>query len=208
MFNWFKDLIPLYGKKMSETQTQSTQTQSTKPKFRRSGRRAGRTLLVKVHNVDNFNRAYFEQFDGIDNVHFAENSSSFFLTFDTTKNALTAYKSIRNNPNNYRVKFAHYKVFFTLDGLDSMVDYSQLKTSHSALVAEKTGGNVLYYKLYRKNGSYVGCGDMTLDTKASFDALVDKEGNYKTLTLDDITAVHYRYNRHTNNTTTSATTSA
>ena len=53
------------------------------------------------------------------------------------------------------------------------------------------------YKLYR-NKSYLGCGDVTIDTKSGLDALLDKE-KYKEFDLSGNTGVFYRYNSKKNN---------
>jgi hypothetical protein len=162
----------------------------------KKGRKAGRTLLVKPEN-NNFDTKVFSSLDGLSSQYHIEKSNSHFLTFETVENSLKAYRQFRNDYNSeLRVKFAHYRVFFTLQGLSEDNEYSDVKTAHIKFVCDNTKGNVLYYKLYRKNDSYLGCGDMTLDTKESFDQLINSESEHKNFNfLESLTGVHYRYNR-------------
>ena len=171
----------------------SAHTSSTQ---KRKGRKAGSTLLVKPQKSD-FDTSGFASLEGLTNQHHTEKSNSHFLTFDNVGNAVKAYRHFRNeHSDDVRVKFAHYRVFFTLQGLTEDNDYSDVKTAHMNFVRDNTGGRVLYYKLYRKNDSYIGCGDMTLDTKESFDQLVSSESEHKNFTVvEGVTGVHYRYNR-------------
>lgn len=160
----------------------------------RSVRKAGRTLLVRVQSND-FDSSMLSQMRGVSHTHHNESSNSFFLTFDTVKNSLSALRELKkNHGNDVRVKFAYYRVFFTMDGLESSTDYNTVKTQHRQLVNELSMGNVLYYKLYRKNDNYVGCGDMTVDTKELFDHLMSDENGMKTFSLEcGLNGTHYRY---------------
>ena len=88
---------------------------------------------------------------------------------------------------------AHYRVFFTLENLEESMEYNTVKTQHSDMVQSKGNCSVLFYKLYRKENKYLGCGDMTLDTKEGLDVLMSTEG-LKTFTLDcGISGSHYHY---------------
>jgi hypothetical protein len=52
---------------------------------------------------------------------------------------------------------------------------------------------VLFYKLYRKDNKYLGCGDMTIDTKEGLDLLMSSEG-LKSVSLEcGVTGTHYHY---------------
>ena len=180
----------------------SAHTSSTQ---KRKGRKAGRTLLVKPES-ESFDSSVFASLEGLTNQHHTDKSNAHFLTFDTVGNAVNAYRHFRKeHSDDVRVKFAHYRVFFTLQGLTEEHDYSDVKTAHMNFVRDNTSGRVLYYKLYRKNDSYIGCGEMTLDTKESFDKLVGGESEHKNFTVvEGVTGVHYRYNRtqQQSNTTT------
>ena len=107
---------------------------------KRKGRKAGRTLLVKPES-DSFDSSVFSSLEGLTNQHHTEKSNSHFLTFDTVGNAVNAYCHFRNQHNDdVRVKFAHYRVFFTLKGLNEDHEYSDVKTAHMNFVRDNTSG--------------------------------------------------------------------
>jgi hypothetical protein len=170
-------------------------------------RKAGRTLLVKVLNgefdVESMN------LEGLVNQHFTEKSNSHFLTFDTAPNSLNAMRLIRKQyDTNVRVKVAHYRVFFTLENLEESMEYNTVKTQHRDMVQSEGNCSVLYYKLYRKNNKYLGCGDMTLDSKEGLDRLMSSEG-LKTFTLEcGVSGSHYRYRSQKQGQQAEVTTSA
>ena len=153
-------------------------------------RKAGRTLLVKVLDT-NFKLP--ENLNGLQSNFFTEHSNSYFLTFDDVKNSLDALKLLRKDfDQQIRVKFAYYRIFFTVNDLNNSLEYNTVKTQHKTYIEEK-GGNVLYYKLYVKDNQYIGCGDMTVDTKETFDQLMSEE-NLKNFTLGcGVSGVHYKY---------------
>ena len=155
--------------------------------------KAGRTLLVKPTSTVADNT--FSGFTGLTSTHHTDKSNSYFLTFDTPKNSLDALRNIKkSHGKDVRVKFAHYRVFFKAEGLTDTSDYNTVKTAHTTLV-QSTGANVLYYRLYRKNNTYLNCGDFTIDTKEGFDALMNSD-SLKNFTLEgNITGTHYRYRR-------------
>jgi hypothetical protein len=167
-----------------------------KPKSR-FVRKAGRTLLVQ-RTSEYFNESILENLEGLKEKYHTEKSNSYFLTFESIPHALSSFRDLKTNEK-IRVKFAHYKVFFTIQGLGDITDYTNIKNTHMNLINDNFNGNVLYYKLYRKNDRFLDCGDLTLDTKESFDMLVDPENNNKDyeFTVDDVTysGVYYRYNR-------------
>ena len=92
------------------------------------------------------------------------------------------------------VKFAHYRVFFTMENLKDETDYNSVKDRHVKFVTDNTGSEVLYYKLYR-NKSYLGCGDLTIDTKEALDKLLSQDQHKEFDLGDGNTGVFYRYNR-------------
>jgi hypothetical protein len=155
-------------------------------------RKAGRTLLVKVQS-DDFDTNVLS-FEGLESSYHNEDSQSYFLTFGDVKQSLNALRELRkNHGDSVRVKFAYYRVFFTMENLTDDMDYNTIKTQHRDLVQEQTGGSVLYYKLYRKNDSYLGCGDMTLDTKEAFDQLMSDDGMRNYNLEGGLSGTHYRY---------------
>ena len=172
----------------------STKPQTQTPQSNRPRTKAGRTLLVKPKQTS-FDKAIFETFPGHKSVYHTEKSNTYFVTYSTAQEALVALKGIKTScGQDVRVKFSHYRVFFKVEGLTPSSDYNTVKTLHTKLVTDK-GGCVLYYRLYRKDNKYIGCGDFTVDTKEAFDSLMNAE-EFKNFTLEgDIKGVHYRYKK-------------
>lgn len=149
-------------------------------------RKPGRTLVVKSSDsVDS------STFTGLQNSVQTTNGSQFFV-FDTIDNASTAFKTLKES--NHKVKFAHYRLFFTMNGLDESVSYNDLKTQHINWIVANSDADVLFYKQYRKGGKFLGCGDLTIDTKESMDKLLDKDG-LKNYSFDKFTGTFYRFNK-------------
>lgn len=151
-------------------------------------RKPGRTLLYNSEQSVSTNN-----FTGLLNTTQTNNNST-FLVFDTIDNSKAAFKQLK--ANNVKVRFAHYRVFFTINGIDESVSYNDLKTNHIQWITSNTNGNVLFYKQYRKNGKFIGCGDFTIDTKESMDMLLNKD-TLKQYSFDKYTGVYYRYNKKT-----------
>jgi hypothetical protein len=170
---------------------QLTQSQ-TRPRSK-----AGRTLLVKP-TTETFDKSIFETFPGYKSVYHTEKSNTYFVMYSTPQEALSALKGIKNKyVHDVRIKFSHYRVFFKIEGLTSSSDYNSVKALHTKLVSDKDC-NVLYYRLYRKDNKFIGCGDFTVDTKEAFDSLMNADG-LKNFSLDDtIKGVHYRYKKNEN----------
>lgn len=165
-----------------------------------NGPKVGRTLLVKPENTK-FNSKILKNLKGIKSSFTSERSNSWFLTFKTKDDSKAAYDLLMNN-DDCRVKYALYRIFFKLDGLvnNDNVDYNTVKETHRNLVSELANGDVLYYKLYRKNDKYLGCGELTVDTKESFDKILSSEDGLKTFSLSklgkDFVGTHFRYNKN------------
>ena len=157
--------------------------------------KAGRTLLVKPSN-GNFDASVFEGLAGLTSKHHTDKSNSHFLTFSTAQDSLAALKKIKGTQN-ARVKFAHYRIFFKIEGLTDSSDYNTIKTAHTEMVNKLAGtaGSVLYYRLYRKDNKYIGCGDMTVDTKEVFDKLLSAD-NLKEFKGDGFSGTHFRYKKN------------
>lgn len=117
-----------------------------------------------------------------------------FFVFDSLDNSIIAYDNFKND-SNLSVRYAYYRVFFKSTGIDETTDYTHLKNEHSNYVTTNTNGQVLYYKLYKKDNKFIGCGDLTVDTKESMDKLLNKE-ECKTFSFDVFTGTHYRYNKN------------
>ena len=165
---------------MSQTENQES-TVITKP---------GRTLLVKPTNT-NFDASVLASLKGHTNTHHTEKSNTYFITFATADDANNAMKELKNA----RAKFAHYRVFFKIEGMTNAVDYNTFKTAHTELITKNSESTVLYYKLYRKNDNYIGCGDFTVDTKECFDAVLNTDG-LKNFTVEGLSGVHFRYKKN------------
>lgn len=161
-------------------------------------RKAGRTLLVSPSNGSSLSESTVSGLAGLSVSHSTKNGS-YFLTFDSIENALGSFRKLRENHPELRVKFARYQIFFTVNGLTDSTDYSSVKKDISTFVEKESGGNVLYFKLYRKGNKYLGCGDLTVDTKDSMDKLLNKESALKNFTLGSLTGTFYRFNKTQSN---------
>ena len=157
--------------------------------------RPGRTLLVKSSN--NVSDAFYNKLPGLQNKSETKTTNSVFLTFDTVDNAKAALEQLESQ-SGVSVKYSYYRVFFTMSSLSESSDYNTVKKDLTDYVVSKTGGNVLYCKLYRKGDKYLGCGDFTLDTMQSMNTLLSKESNLKDYTLGQLSGTFYRYNSSKN----------
>ncbi len=152
-------------------------------------RKAGRTIVLRTTEKISS--------DGLKGLlqHNDLQNGKHFLVFDTIENSKIAFKTLRSNAN-ISVRFAYYRVFFTMNGIDANADYSQLKKSHMDWLTQNSDAQVLYYKQYMKDNKYLGCGDFTVDTKESMDKLLDKDG-LKNYSFDSYSGIYYRYNKKT-----------
>lgn len=157
--------------------------------------RPGKTLLVKITNGSNatFANKVFDNLKGLSNRVESSGSNSLFLTFDNVTNSQAAFTKLRGE-SDYRVKYSYYRVFFTITGLQDSSDYNDVKKSMVDYVESNCKAAVLYYKLYRKESKYIGCGDFTMDTMDGMNALLAKDSQFKTFTLGGLTGTFYRYN--------------
>jgi hypothetical protein len=154
--------------------------------------KTGRTLLVSSDNT--LNESMFTGMTGLTS-HFSTKNSSFFLTFDTVDNSTLAYAKLHSEHPNLRVKFARYQLFFTLTGLTDSSDYNAVKQDFTTFVESNTGSSLLFFKLYRKSDKYIGCGDLTVDTKAAMDLLLNKNDKFNSFTLGNMTGSFFRFNK-------------
>jgi len=173
----------------------------TENKFQRKEPRVGRTLLVKP-NDESFDSSALSSLEGLSNMHESQ-SHTFFLTFTDVSHAKAALEMVRER-DDCRVKCSHYKVFFKVSGLSDDSDYNTVKSEHVAWIEKHSEGNVLYYKLYKnkETGGYRGSGDFVVDTKDSFERLMDRtEGGFHQYESESVSCRHYpfRNNRKTYN---------
>jgi len=178
----------------------------------------GRTLLVSpASNGSSINESVVTGLTGLKNS-FSTKNGSYFLTFDTIENSVSNFAKLQKENSDLKVKFSRYQIFFTIKGLNNKNDYTALKKLISEHVEQKTGGIVLYFKLYRRGDNYlfgtkgeepIGYGDLTIDTKESMDLLLNKEGPLKNYELKientdadkavDISGTFYRFNKNPKN---------
>ena len=181
-------------KVLSEKVVQEVESNDQK----KSVKKAGRTLLVSPNHGSSITESSFSAYSGLVNTYVTKNNS-YFLTFDTVENALECFKKVRHDLPDLKVKFARYQIFFTVSGLTDSSDYSIVKQELSKFIETSSGANVLYFKLYRKGDHYIGCGDLTVDTKDSMDKLINKESTIKNYIVvcgsETLTGTFYRYNK-------------
>jgi len=161
---------------------------------KKSVRKAGRTLLVKSVSGSSIDSSVFTSLTGLVSSSETKSSSSYFLTFDNVTNSVNAFRKLRTDSADYKVKFSYYRVFFTVNGLTDSSDYNQVKQDIVTYVGDKTKSSVLYCKLYRKDEKYLGCGDFTIDTIDGMNTLLAKDGGLKEFTVGQLTGTFYRYN--------------
>ncbi len=186
----FKDLFTYYIKNINMPNQESNETQTSRQRSK-----AGRTLLIKPTGT--FDESLLKDLTGCTATHHTEKSNSYFMTFSSPKEALTALKQIKSKATSkVLIKFAKYQVFFKIEGLKDESDYNTVKSTHMKKITD-LGGSVLYYRLYRKDNHYIGCGDFTIDTKECFDKLVNQDSEFKKFSLEnDISGIYYRYKKN------------
>lgn len=166
--------------------------QEPKSLLKQSVTKTGRTLLVSSDD-NSFNENNFKSLTGLTTYH-ANKNNSFFLVFNTVDNSVFSYEKLRLDYPNLRVKFARYKVFFTLTGLTENSDYNTVKQNFTTFVESNTNSSLLFFKLYRKNDKYIGCGDMTVDSKEAMDLLLNKNDKFNSFTFGDVSGNFFRFN--------------
>ena len=107
----------------TESNTTPRKSNSVKP---------GRTLLIKPTGTVDL--SLLDKLEGMLSKHLTEKSKSYFITFATTEQSLNALKLVKKQFGyNCKVKFAHYRVYFTITGLLDDTDYGMVKTRHSEI---------------------------------------------------------------------------
>lgn len=158
-------------------------------------RKAGKTLLLKAKDGSKIEESWFENLDGLVSNSKTDKTGSYFLTFSDAEKSLDGLKKIRKeHDKDLMVKFAHYRVFFTMENLKDESDYNSIKDKHVKFVQDNTDSEVLYYKLYRNKG-FLGCGDLTIDTKDALDKLLSQDLHKEFDLGEGNSGVFYRYNR-------------
>ena len=163
---------------------------------RKRFRKAGRTLLIKpVQENFDFSTLKLDDFEGLQNNSLTK-SGARFLVFDNIDNSSNCLKQLKTQ-SDILVKYAHYRLYFTINGLEDEDDYNEVKQAHIEHITKITNSDVLYYKLYKKNKEkFLGCGDLTIDTKEGMDTLLQNEENKSFSILDSkLTGQFFQYNK-------------
>ena len=161
----------------------------TNVRIKKNTRKVGRTIIVRNTKQTELQTSNLIGLLTCTNI----NDGKYFLTFDNINNSKKAFITLRSDKD-LNVKYAYYKIFFTMNGISENQDYSDLKKSHIEWITQHSGADVLYYKQYMKDSKYMGCGDFTVDTKESMDKLISKEG-LKNYTFGPLNGSYYRYNK-------------
>jgi hypothetical protein len=103
-------------------------------------------------------------------------------TANTTAENTTANTTAENTANT------------TANTIANKSQYNSVKESFVKFLEDTTKSSVLYFKLYRKNGRFIGCGDFTLDTLDGMNVLLDKTSGLKEYSLNGLTGRFFRYN--------------
>ena len=145
-------------------------------------RRAGRTILVRSGYLGNCDlNGKLTEVD--------TKTGSKFMIFDNVESAKTAFNILKES--GARVKYSYYKLFFKIKNIDSTYTYDKLKELiKNCFEQHIADSNILYLKLYRKNGKLTGSGDLVLDLKSSLDDIVNKRN---LLLENDIELSVYRF---------------
>jgi hypothetical protein len=144
-------------------------------------RKSSRTLLLKEVGDREF------KYDGLQKMDKSP-QGNVFLVFDNLENSRKAFKDLRVNKVN--CKYSYYKLFFKSSNLDTNKNYDELKGSFLSLLNDKVPGiNVLYFKYYRRDGTFTGSGDFVVDRKVDCDALVTN----RTLAVGENEFTFYRF---------------
>jgi hypothetical protein len=156
----------------------------------------GRTLLLKPVNNFELTPDDLSKFVGVVSTNKTKTTGSYFVTFDSSSNAMEAYNYIKRSFNDVLVKYSYYRVFFTMTGLTDTSDYNSVKQQLVDFVETSSKSSVLFFKLYKKGGKFIGCGDFTLDTLDGMNVLLNRETGLKTFALEGLTGSFYRYNSY------------
>jgi hypothetical protein len=61
-------------------------------------------------------------------------------------------------------------------------------------IESNTNSNMLYFKVYYKNSSYMNCGDLVVDTIDSMKKLISKESELKQFKTENFSGTFFRFN--------------
>ena len=155
-----------------------------------------RTIMLKLINTDQaFYDNITENIIGLINKTLI-NNKILYLTLDNHENSMKAYNILRSKSyNNFYIKFNYYKLFFTINGLTDTSDYSETKKDLIDYISNDSNIKVIYCKFYCKNKSYLGCGDLTVDTLEGMNKLLSKNNGFKEFKFKSFSGVFYKFNK-------------
>jgi hypothetical protein len=159
---------------------------------KKSVRKAGCTLLVSPNEGSGINESTFKDMPGRTST-FKTSKNAYFVEFGTIQESLDIYRKIRKDYPETKIKFCSYKLYLRITGLTDQTDYQEGKQAISSQVEKATGGNVLYFKFYRKDNHFIGCADLTVDTKGAMDKLLDRDGDLNKMTVGDFNITFYPF---------------
>ena len=95
-------------------------------------RKAGKTLLIKPNEGVEIDEIWFNDLVGLVSKSKTAKTGSYFLTFDNVGNSLDSLKTLRKkHEGDILVKFAHYKVFFTITQIQKYCITSYTEINHT-----------------------------------------------------------------------------
>lgn len=146
-----------------------------------SKQRPGKTLIIntkKDYDVSSYK--------GIKNIGISKKGAK-FVTFESTTEAEAALHDLRER--DILSRYSYYYVFFKIKNYSDTSNYDEIKQqSIEAIQNFDPESNVLYFKLYRRNETFTGSGDLTLDTMESLDKLLTQ----KQLKLENGIEIYFR----------------
>ena len=151
----------------------------------------GRTIVIKPKSDGSLDLSKFDNLNGLVSKSEIKNNDSLFLTFDTIANSEVVYSLFSSE---YNVKYCYYKVFFTLSNNVDSNNYENTKTEILNFIQNNTDCNMLYCKFYRKDSSYMNCGDLIVDTIDGMKKLISKESSLKQFKTENLSGTFYRFN--------------
>ena len=149
------------------------------------------TIIVSPADNSPINESIFKNLTGLTQSN-KNKSNGYFLEFDTLENAKIAFDTLKQNPKLLE-KYGFYNLFVKVVGLTDSSDYQTVKNDITGFVKEKSGGNVPFFKLYRKQDKFIGCAKLTVDTKKAMDNILDETGSIKSCKINNLSLNFYPF---------------
>ena len=138
----------------------------------------GRTLIVNNTQLNKLN------YDGLTSS-FQTNSGFTFLTFKDIITSKEAYLNLIENKE--KVKYSYYKLFIRFNPSKYKDDLNEAKESLKKNILQNIDTDYLFIKIYTKNKSLIGSGEIILDTKKSLDDLI----KLKSIVIDNSNTLNF-----------------